>query len=117
MSARTLVQLDDNLAAGDLDLSEDETRLLDMASDPGAPDYPYGERDQTQRHAVQNKALLGLTLLLVEVLLLGTLAMVGTAAHWFPEDFALQVLAITLAPSFSAWVIVLRWAFQRARRD
>jgi len=49
LGARTLTQLDDNLAAGDLDLSEDETRLLDEASDPGAPDYPYGEHGQTQR--------------------------------------------------------------------
>jgi aryl-alcohol dehydrogenase-like predicted oxidoreductase len=49
LGARTLAQLDDNLAAGDLDLSGDETRLLDEASDPGAPDYPYGERGQTQR--------------------------------------------------------------------
>ena len=49
LGARTLDQLDDNLAAGELDLSEDETRLLDAASDPGAPDYPYGERGQTQR--------------------------------------------------------------------
>ena len=47
--ARTLAQLDDNLAAGGLDLSEDETRLLDEAGDPEAPDYPYGERGQTQR--------------------------------------------------------------------
>ena len=44
-----MTQLDDNLAVGDLDLSEDETRLLDEASDPGAPDYPYGERGQSQR--------------------------------------------------------------------
>jgi aryl-alcohol dehydrogenase-like predicted oxidoreductase len=49
LGARTLAQLDDNLAAGGLDLSEDETHLLDEASDPGAPDYPYGERGQTQR--------------------------------------------------------------------
>jgi hypothetical protein len=49
LGARTLAQLDDNLAAGGLDLSEDETRLLDEASDPGAPDYTYGERGQTQR--------------------------------------------------------------------
>lgn len=49
LGARTLAQLDDNLTAGDLDLGEDETRLLDEASDPGAPDYPYGERGQTQR--------------------------------------------------------------------
>jgi aryl-alcohol dehydrogenase-like predicted oxidoreductase len=49
LGARTVGQLDDNLMAADLELSEDETRLLDAASDPGAPDYPYGERGQTQR--------------------------------------------------------------------
>lgn len=49
LGARTLDQFDSNLAAGDLQLSDDETRLLDAASDPGAPDYPYGERGQTQR--------------------------------------------------------------------
>ncbi len=45
----SFTQLDDNLGAGQLELSDDETRLLDAASDPGAPDYPYGERGQTQR--------------------------------------------------------------------
>ena len=49
LGARTLGQLDDNLMAADLELSEDETRQLDAASDPGAPDYPYGERGRTQR--------------------------------------------------------------------
>jgi aryl-alcohol dehydrogenase-like predicted oxidoreductase len=49
LGARTLAQLEDNLAAGDLTLTDEETRLLDAASDPGAPDYPYGERGQTQR--------------------------------------------------------------------
>lgn len=48
LGARTLAQLDDNLA-GELELSADETSLLDEASDPGAPDYPYGERGQSQR--------------------------------------------------------------------
>ena len=32
-----------------LELSDDETRLLNAASDPGAPDYPYGERGRSQR--------------------------------------------------------------------
>ncbi len=50
LGARTMAQLEDNLAAGELSLAEDETRLLDAASDPGAPDYPYGERGQTQRN-------------------------------------------------------------------
>jgi len=45
----SFTQLDDNLGAGQLELSDDETRLLDAASDPGAPDYPYGERGQSQR--------------------------------------------------------------------
>ena len=49
LGARTVAQLDDNLVAGELELSDDETRLLDAASDPGAPDYPYGERGQSQR--------------------------------------------------------------------
>jgi aryl-alcohol dehydrogenase-like predicted oxidoreductase len=49
LGARTLAQLEDNLLAGDLALTDDETRLLDAASEPGAPDYPYGERGQTQR--------------------------------------------------------------------
>jgi len=49
LGARTLEQLEDNLAAADLRLSDEETRLLDEASDPGAPDYPYGARGQTHR--------------------------------------------------------------------
>jgi aryl-alcohol dehydrogenase-like predicted oxidoreductase len=49
LGARTLAQLDGNLIAGDLELTDEETRLLDTTSDPGAPDYPYGERGQTQR--------------------------------------------------------------------
>lgn len=34
LGARTLSQLEDNLAAGDLQLSDGETKLLDEASDP-----------------------------------------------------------------------------------
>ena len=49
LGARTLGQLDGNLAAAGLALSQEETTLLDEASDLGAPDYPYGERGQTQR--------------------------------------------------------------------
>jgi aryl-alcohol dehydrogenase-like predicted oxidoreductase len=49
LGARTLAQLNDNLAAGDLTLSAEETALLTEASEPDAPDYPYGARGQTQR--------------------------------------------------------------------
>ena len=49
LGARTIDQLTGNLAAADVRLSPAETQLLDLASDPGAPDYPYGEPGQTQR--------------------------------------------------------------------
>jgi aryl-alcohol dehydrogenase-like predicted oxidoreductase len=49
LGARRLDQLDDNLAAAGLRLTDEETRLLDTASDPGPPDYPYGERGQAHR--------------------------------------------------------------------
>jgi aryl-alcohol dehydrogenase-like predicted oxidoreductase len=49
LGARTLDQLNDNLGGADLQLGEEETKLLDAASAPLTPDYPYGERGQTQR--------------------------------------------------------------------
>jgi aryl-alcohol dehydrogenase-like predicted oxidoreductase len=49
LGARTLEQLDDNLAAIDVHLSAEETSLLDAASDPGAADYPYGGPGTEQR--------------------------------------------------------------------
>jgi aryl-alcohol dehydrogenase-like predicted oxidoreductase len=49
LGARSLEQLEDNLAAGGVTLSPEEMHLLDEASDPGAPDYPYGEPGQIQR--------------------------------------------------------------------
>lgn len=42
LGARTVDQLDGNLAAADLVLSEEETSRLDAVSDPGLPAYPYG---------------------------------------------------------------------------
>jgi aryl-alcohol dehydrogenase-like predicted oxidoreductase len=49
LGARTVDQLASNLAVADLTLSDEETLLLDEASQPEAPDYPYGEPGQTQR--------------------------------------------------------------------
>jgi aryl-alcohol dehydrogenase-like predicted oxidoreductase len=50
LGARTLDQLDTNLKAADLHLTPAETAVLDTASDPGAPDYPYGELGVDQRN-------------------------------------------------------------------
>jgi aryl-alcohol dehydrogenase (NADP+) len=49
LGARTLEQLDDNLGAADLRLSDKETELLDDASAPAVADYPYGGPGVDQR--------------------------------------------------------------------
>jgi aryl-alcohol dehydrogenase-like predicted oxidoreductase len=49
LGARTTEQLDANLRSADLQLSAAETAVLDAASDPRAPDYPYGELGADQR--------------------------------------------------------------------
>src|SRR3954454_22015109 len=48
LGARTLEQLEDNLGAAGLHLSEEETARLDAASDPATPDSPYGVRGGSQ---------------------------------------------------------------------
>jgi aryl-alcohol dehydrogenase-like predicted oxidoreductase len=49
LGARTVDQLDDNLAAAGLHLTQEETDRLDAASDPEAADYPYGGPGIDQR--------------------------------------------------------------------
>jgi aryl-alcohol dehydrogenase-like predicted oxidoreductase len=46
---RTMDQLETNLRAARLHLTEAETAALDAASDPRPPDYPYGELGVEQR--------------------------------------------------------------------
>ncbi len=50
LGARTLEQLENNLRAADLRLSDDETDALDRVSEPTAPDYPYGPLGVDQQH-------------------------------------------------------------------
>ena len=49
LGARTLEQLETNLRAADLQLSQQETAELDAASDLRPTDYPYGELGLEQR--------------------------------------------------------------------
>jgi aryl-alcohol dehydrogenase-like predicted oxidoreductase len=49
LGARTVDQLADNLGAADLQLTDQETALLDAASDPSPADYPYGGPGTEQR--------------------------------------------------------------------
>ena len=50
LGARTLEQLEANLASAGLELGPEETAALDAASDPRPADYPYGEMGVQQRH-------------------------------------------------------------------
>ncbi|MEQ7126269.1 aldo/keto reductase [Actinopolymorpha sp. B11F2] len=50
LGARTVEQLDDNLGAAGLHLSEEETALLTDASTPIVDDYPYGVPGVAQRN-------------------------------------------------------------------
>ncbi|ROR74449.1 aldo/keto reductase [Bogoriella caseilytica] len=50
LGARKISQLEDNLAAADLTLSEDERQVLTEASAPEPDDYPYGTAGVAQRH-------------------------------------------------------------------
>ncbi|MEU0549727.1 aldo/keto reductase [Micromonospora sp. NPDC005979] len=49
LGARTTEQLDDNLTAADLVLTDEQMRLLDEASTPPVGDYPYGAAGVRQR--------------------------------------------------------------------
>jgi aryl-alcohol dehydrogenase-like predicted oxidoreductase len=49
LGARSLAQFTGNLAAAGLRLSAEEIQLLDEASEPPTPDYPYGGKGQSQR--------------------------------------------------------------------
>lgn len=49
LGARTVEQLDDNLAAAELHLAEKEMALLTEASEPIVSDYPYGTQGVQQR--------------------------------------------------------------------
>ena len=49
LGARNIRQLDDNLGAADMHLTEAESAALDEASAPETPDYPYGRSGTNQR--------------------------------------------------------------------
>lgn len=49
LGARTLEQLEDNLGAAELELSDEDVRLLTEASAPQVADYPYGAAGVDQR--------------------------------------------------------------------
>jgi hypothetical protein len=97
-----------------IDTSGEEPTLVgrERAEDLSRQEVIF-EREQRQRHRMQDRTILGLLILRGECLILGSLALIGVASGWFDASFAWKVLAITLTPSFTAWLIVVRWAFRR----
>ena len=92
--------------------TDGEPTLVGLESwDDLSPGRLVRMREQ-HRHGVQRRAIVGLMLLLGVVLPLGALAMIGVGVGWFEPSFALQVLAITLTPSVTGWLLVARWAFR-----
>jgi hypothetical protein len=92
--------------------TDGEPTLIGKESWDELSSRPVISANDQQRHRIQRRAVLGLTLLLVIVLPLGALAMTGVGLGWFEQSFAVQVLAITLTPSFTGWLLVARWAFR-----
>jgi hypothetical protein len=67
---------------------------------------------EQHRHRVQRRAVAGLMLLLGVVLPLGALAMIGVGMEWSSRRSRSKVLAITLTPSLTGWLLAVRWAFR-----
>jgi aryl-alcohol dehydrogenase-like predicted oxidoreductase len=53
LGTRTVEQLEDNLAAAQLALNDEQVARLDEVSDPGRPDYPYGFIDDETRERAE----------------------------------------------------------------
>ena len=89
-----------------------EPTLIGIESWRDLPSGPLVWEQERQRHRMQSRAVLGLMLLLGVVLPLGVLAMAGVGLGWFTASFAVQVLILTITPSFTGWLLVVRWAFR-----
>jgi hypothetical protein len=92
--------------------TDGEPTLVGQESWDELSSHPLMSANDQQRHRIQRRAVMGLTLLLVIVLPFGALVMIGVGLGWFEPSFAVEVLALTLTPSFTGWLLVVRWAFR-----
>lgn len=101
-----------------LDTSGDEPTLVGWERADQVSDRQVIAEGKRRRYRVQGMAVWGLIILQIEVPMLAGAAVAGVASGWFTETFAAQLLGFTLAPSFTAWLLILRWAFRHgAQRD
>jgi hypothetical protein len=81
-------------AKADLDVSGKEVTLRgreqqdEMQNDPMIIGIEYVTREQRNTHKLQNRALIGLALALLENLIIVVMLVVGVAEHWFDVRFA-----------------------------
>jgi hypothetical protein len=108
-------------AKEDLEVSDKEVTLRgreqhdEMRHDPliAAVDE-YTTREQRNIHKLQNRALIGLALVLLEVLIIALVLVLGVANLWFSEGFAEFALASVVPCSVTAWMYVVRRTFSVA---
>lgn len=105
-------------AKEDLEVSDKEVTLRgreqqdEMRNDPmiGGVDE-YATREQRNIHKLQNRALIGLALVLLEMLIIVVILVIGVAELWFSERFAELALASTIPPSLAAWMYIVKRTF------
>lgn len=104
-------------AKEDLEVSDIEVTLRgrepqdQIRHDPVIFDVEYARLEQCNIHKLQNRALIGLALVLLEVSIIVVTALVGVAKLWFDSGFAEIVLITTVPPSLGAWMYIVRRMF------
>lgn len=104
-------------AKEDLEVSDKEVTLRgreqqdEMRNDPMIGGVEYATREQHNIHKLQNRALIGLALVVLEMLIIVVILVVGVAELWFSERFAELALASTIPPSLAAWMHIVKRAF------
>jgi hypothetical protein len=101
-------------AKEDLEVSGNEPTLVGREQQNEMPNKPlllFAEREQSNLHKLQNRALIGLGLVLLEVLIIVMTAIIGVAELWLEAGFAEIMVITTVPPSIGAWMFIVKWMF------
>jgi hypothetical protein len=104
-------------AKEDLEVSDKEVTLRgreqqdEMRNDPLIGGVEYATREQNNIHKLQNRALIGLALVLLEMLIIFVILVIGVAELWFSERFVEFALISTISPSLAAWMYIVKRTF------
>lgn len=101
-------------AKEDLEVSGNEPTLVGREQQNelvNAPVFSLVEREQSNLHKLQNRALIGLGLVLLEVLTIVMTVIICVANLWLEAGFAEIMVITTVPPSIGAWMFVVKWMF------